>query len=324
VEAAVLTSDLPLTGADAANIQIEGVSSADPQGTEVRYISASPELFSTLGIPLLEGRTLSPHDTETAAPVVVINKTMAQMFFRNETAIGRRIRTGQPPVWREVVGVVADVRQRNLEEDSRPVFYRPYFQGLDAPVSLAVRARSDADMPRVAQALRKTARETDPQQPWDEVKSMQQIIYDSESLSLRRPVVRLLGTFGLLAVILATLGLYAVLAYSVIERTREIGIRMALGASRRQVLRQIAFDTLRLIAPGAMIGVAAAYWLSSLLPSGHIGWSGSGVFLYGVSRTDAVTYLAVVTGLASVSMLASFVPARRAIQVDPAASLRHD
>ncbi len=324
VEAAVATSDLPLTGADATNIQIEGMSSSDSQGTEVRFISASPELFSTLGIPLLEGRALSPHDTEAAAPVVVINKTMAQMFFPNETPVGRRIRAGQSPVWREIVGVVADVRQRNLEEDSRPVFYRPYFQGLDAPVSVAVRARSDADMPRAAQALRKTAHETDPQQPWDEVKSMQQIIYDSESLSLRRPVVRLLGAFGLLAVILAILGLYAVLAYSVIERTREIGIRMALGASRRQVLRQIGLDTLRLIAPGATIGLVAAYWLSSLLPSGHIGWSGSGVFLYGVSRADTVTYIGVVAALVSVAMLASFVPARRAMQVDPAASLRHD
>ena len=324
VDGAVLTSDLPLTGADATNIQIEGMSSTDPQGTEVRYISASPELFATLGIPLLEGRTLSPHDTETAAPVVVINKTMAQMFFPNETVVGRRIRVGQPPLWREIVGVVADVRQRNLEEDSRPVFYRPYFQGLDAPVSIAARARSQADMPSVAQALRKTARETDPQQPWGDVKSMQQIIHDSESLSLRRPVVRLLGAFGLLAVILASLGLYAVLSYSVTERTREIGIRMALGAGKRQVIGQIASDTLRLIAPGAMIGVLAAYWLSALLPSGHVGWSGSGVFLYGVSRLDAVTYLAVMTGLAAVSMFASFVPARRAMQVDPATSLRHE
>jgi predicted permease len=324
VEAAVATSDLPLTGAGAANIQIEGISSTDPQGTEVRYISASPELFATLGIPVLEGRTLSPHDTETAAPVVVANKTMAQTFFPNQSAVGQHIRAGQQPVWREIVGVVADVRQRNLEEDSRPVFYRPYFQGLDDDLSIAVRARSQADMPRVAQALRKTVRETDPQLPWDEVKSMQQIIYDSESLSLRRPVVRLLGAFALLAVILASLGLYAVLSYSVTEHTREIGIRMALGASRRQVLGQIASGTLRLIAPGAMIGVLAAYWLSSLLPSGPIGWSGSGVFLYGVSQLDAVTYLAVTTGLAAVSMFASFVPARRAMHVDPAASLRHE
>jgi putative ABC transport system permease protein len=113
-------------------------------------------------------------------------------------------------------------------------------------------------------------------------------------------------------------------SYSVTERTREIGIRMALGASRREVLGQITLDTLRLIAPGAMIGVLGAYWLSSLLPSGHIGWSGSGVFLYGISRLDAVTYLAVPTGLAAVSMFASFVPARRAMLVDPASSLRHE
>jgi ABC-type antimicrobial peptide transport system permease subunit len=113
-----------------------------------------------------------------------------------------------------------------------------------------VRAHSQADMPRVAQALRKAVRDADPQQPWDEVKSMQQIIYDSESLSLRRPIVRLLGSFGLLAVILTTMGLYAVLSYSVTEHTREIGIRTALGASRGQVLRQIALDTLRLTAPG--------------------------------------------------------------------------
>jgi putative ABC transport system permease protein len=144
VEAAVLTSDLPLTGAGATNLRIEGMSSAGPQGTEARYISASPELFSTLGIPLLEGRTLSPHDTETTAPVVVINKRMAQLFFPHGTAVGHRIRPGlpgehltwgddKPPVWREIVGVVTDVRQRNLEEDSRPVFYRPYFRGLMPP-----------------------------------------------------------------------------------------------------------------------------------------------------------------------------------------------
>jgi putative ABC transport system permease protein len=256
-------------------------------------------------------------------------------YCPNQSAVGRRIRPGlpgehltwgddKPPAWREIVGVVADVRQRNLEEDSRPVFYRPYLQGLDQDLNLAVRVRSQADMPHVTEALRKTVLEADPRQPWGQVQSMQQIIYDSESLSLRRPVVRLLGSFGLLGVILATLGLYAVLSYSVTERTREIGIRMALGASRSQVLRQIALDTFRLTSPGAVIGVAAAYWLSSLLPSGHIGWSGSGVFLYGVSRADTVTYVVVAAALGFVSMVATFAPARRAINIDPAVALRCD
>jgi predicted permease len=324
VESAGLTSALPLTGADSTNIEIEGIPSADPRGTEVRFIAVSADLLSTLGIPLLEGRALSPHDTETSALVVVINRTMARMFFPNGSAVGRRIRTEDKSGWREIVGVVEDIRQRNLEEDSRPVFYRPYLQGLDEDLSVAVRARSEADMNQVATSLRKAVREADPQQVWWDVKSMRQIIYDSESLSLRRPVVRLLGSFGLLGAILATLGLYAVLSYSVSERTREIGIRMALGARRSQVLRQITFDTLRLIAPGAMAGVAAAYGLSSLLPAGHIGWSGSGVFLYGVSRGDAVTYVAVAAALGCIAILAALTPARRAISIDPAGALRHE
>ena len=324
---AALTSDPPLTGADSMDIEIEGIPSADPRGTEVRYISASEGLFETLGIRVLEGRTFSGLDIATSASAVLINETMARMFFTGGSAVGRRIRAVQAgegkPVWMEVVGVVADVRQRNLEEDSRPVFYQSYVRGLDY-VSIVVRARSEADLRQVAAALRKAVREVDRQQVWWDVKSMRQIIYDSKSLSLRRPVVRLLGSFGLLGAILATLGLYALLSYSVSERTREIGIRMALGARRSQVLRQITLDTLRLITPGAVAGVAAAYGLSSLLPTGHIGWSGSGVFLYGVSRGDAVTYVSVAAALACIAILAALTPARRAISIDPAGALRHE
>ena len=324
---AALTTDPPLSGADSADIQVEGVPSSYPAGTEVRFISAGPGVFSTLGIPVLEGRPLSPHDTAESAPVVVINQTMARMFFPNASPLGRHIRMVHAiqPAWQEIVGVVADVRQRNLEEDSRPVFYQPFLQitSLDT-FSIVARVPSDADMPRVAGLLRKAVRDAAPHQEWWEVKSMHQLIYDSESLSLRRPVVRLLGSFGVLGAILAMLGLYAVLSYSVGERTREIGIRMALGARRSQVLRGIALDTARLIAPGTMIGAGAAYGLSLLLPTGHIGWSGSGVFLYGVSRTDAVTYLSVMAGLGCVAMLAALTPARRAIKIDPAGALRHE
>jgi hypothetical protein len=322
VTSAALTSDLPLTGAGDARIRIAGLP-LTPR--EVRYVSVSPNFFRTLGIPILAGRALSEHDRASAGPVVVINETMAREIFPQGDAVGHRIRMEeQSPVWREIVGIAANVRQRNLEEDSRPVFYRPYEQGLDLGVSLAVRVRSTAEMPRVAEAMRKSVRDADPGQPWSAVESMRQIIYDSESLSLRRPVIRLLGAFALIALILAGAGLFAVLSHWVAERTREIGIRMAVGAKQTQVLRQIIGDTFRFTLPGALIGAGSAYALSALLPSGQIGWSGSGVFLYGVSRSDAVTYVGVFLGLCCICIAATFFPARRAMRVDPLVALREE
>ena len=288
VTSAAITSSLPLTGADDTRIRIEGT--AEPPA-EVRYVSVSPNYFEAMGIPIVYGRPLSERDSATSSAIVVINETMARALFPNGNALGQRIQMDDTPlVWREIVGVAADIRQRNLEEDSRPVFYRPYTQGIDFNLSIAVRARSAAEMAQVARALRKAVRETDPQISWERVKSMQEIIYDSESLTLRRPIVKLLGAFGGLALILTATGLFAVLSQSVAERTREIGIRMAVGARPVQVLQQIFSETLKFTIPGALIGAGCAYLLSMLLPSGHIGWSGSGVFLYGVGRLDASTY----------------------------------
>jgi predicted permease len=325
VESAAMMSSLPLSGADATRIRIEGREPSDPRGEPVRYINASGALFVTLEIPLIEGVSLSEHDSGGAEPVAVINQTMARMFFAGGSALGHRIQMeDEPEIWRKVVGVAGDIRQRNLEEDSRPVFYRPYSQGMDSDVALVVRARSESDLGTLGRSLRKTVAGVEPRQPWGEWKSMRQVIYDSESLTLRRPIVAMLGAFGLLAVLLASAGLYAVLSYWVTERTREIGIRLALGGQRRQLLRKILEDALRMAAPGVAAGAVAAYALSSLLPSGHIGWSGSGVFLYGVTRMDAITYVAAVLILGSVSVLATLVPARRAMRVDPVAALRHE
>jgi putative ABC transport system permease protein len=322
VTSAAMTSNLPLTGAGDTRIRVEGLPLAP---LEVRYVSVSPNFFQALEVPILAGRALTEHDGTSAGPVVVINETMARALFPWGDAVGRRIQMEeQPAVWREIVGIAANVRQRNLEEDSRPVFYRPYEQGLDLGVSLAVRVRSSAEMPQVAEAMRKSVRNADPQQPWDAVETMRQIIYDSESLSLRRPIVRLLGAFALIALTLAGAGLFAVLSHSVAERRREIGIRMAVGARQTQVLWQIAGDTFRFTLPGALIGAGSAYALSALLPSGQIGWSGSGVFLYGVSRSDAVTYLGVFLGLCCICIAATFIPARRAMRVDPAVALREE
>jgi predicted permease len=324
VQSAAMTSSLPLSGADATRVRIEGHEPTDPRGDPVRYVNASAGLLETLEIPLIDGAGLSEQDSGGAEPVVVINQTMARMFFAGG-AVGRRIQMeDEPGTWRKVVGVAGDIRQRNLEEDSRPLFYRPYPQGVDSDIALIARARSESDLGALARALRKAVVSVEPRQPWGEWKSMRQVIYDSESLTLRRPIVAMLGAFGLLAVLLASAGLYAVLSYCVTERTREIGIRLALGSQRSQLLRKILGDAVRMAAPGVTAGAVAAYELSSLLPSGHIGWSGSGVFLYGVTRIDAVTYVSAVLILGSVSVLATLVPARRAIRVDPIAALRHE
>jgi predicted permease len=229
VESAAVTSSLPLSGADATRVRIEGSEPLDPRGEPVRYVNASAGLLETLEIPLIEGVGLSEHDSGGTEPVVMINQTMARMFFAGG-AVGRRIQMeDEPGIWRKVVGVAGDIRQRNLEEDSRPLFYRPYQRGMDSDVALVVRARSESDLGALARALRKTVGSIEPRQPWGEWKSMRQVIYDSESLTLRRPIVAMLGAFGVLAVLLASAGLYAVLSFWVTERTREIGIRLALG-----------------------------------------------------------------------------------------------
>jgi putative ABC transport system permease protein len=322
VSSAALTSSLPLTGAEDTYIRIEGIASPP---VEVRYISVSPNFFETMQLPIIAGRPFSEHDSSGAAYVIVINQTLVRALFPNGDAIGHRVQMDEsPPVWREIVGIAADVRQRNLEEDSRPVFYRPYGQGLDYDLSLAVRVRSKADMSQTARSLQNTLLKASPELAWQPVQSMRQVIYDSESLSLRRPIVRLLGAFGLLALLLTSVGMFAVLSYSVVARTREIGIRMAVGARQIQVVQQIVAEMLWFTLPGACIGTMSAYILSQLLPSGHIGWSGSGIFLYGISRFDVLTYLSVFVLLCFISIAAAFFPARRAIHIDPSAALREE
>jgi ABC-type antimicrobial peptide transport system permease subunit len=141
---------------------------------------------------------------------------------------------------------------------------------------------------------------------------------------LRRPIVRLLGVFGFLALVLTAAGLFAVLSYSVMTRTREIAIRMAIGARPFQVLRQVVGEILWFTAPGALVAAIFSYALSALLPSGHIGWSGSGIFLYGTTRSDVVTYLGVFVLLCLIGLAGAYIPARRAMQIDPSTGLREE
>jgi putative ABC transport system permease protein len=184
-----------------------------------------------------------------------------------------------------------------------------------------MRARSD--MARTGQQISGSLRALDPQLYW-ETGSLELLIHDSESLTLRRPIITLLASFGGLALLLAIVGVFGVTAYSVSERTREIGIRFALGAVRTEIAGLLLRETLVMTLAGLAVGAFVAFALAHFLPTDSIGWSGSGVYLYGVSRADAVTYTFAAILLTSVALVAALLPARRAMRVDPMVALRHE
>jgi ABC-type antimicrobial peptide transport system permease subunit len=239
--------------------------------------------------------------------------------------MGYRISSADSPTaWREIVGVVSDFCQRNPEEDAKPLAYFPLTQTLPGGAwSLAVRVRATSDMANVARQLSNQLSPVDPQLDW-QLDSMQQQFHDSESLTLRRPLIRLLASFGGLALILAIVGVFGVTSYSVSERTREIGIRIALGAARGKVARLVLRETLVVTFAGLAMGTLGAFALTRFFPTGPIGWSGSGIYLYGVSRTDALTYTFAAVLLTTVAISAAWVPAQRAMRVDPIVALRHE
>jgi predicted permease len=325
VQSAAITDSLPLEGADGMVFAIEGRAAAAGQQSRLRTVAVTPGLFGTLRIPLLEGRRFSERDAATSPPVVVINQTFARSFFPGENPLGKRLTMeDSPSVWREIVGVVADVRQRNLDEDSAPIAYRPWNQAPQTNLSLAVRLASFSDIPGVAAKLHSELHTVDKSQVWEPAETMDRLIYESESVSLRRPIVRLLGAFGILAALVAAVGLYGVMSYSVTQRTREIGVRVALGADRSTILTLVFQQTALLATAGVGLGIAASLILTRLLPTGPIGWTGAAIHLYGVSRTDLLTYAGFSFLLVSVALLASYVPARRATKVDPMVALRYE
>jgi predicted permease len=325
VKSAGITDHLPLEGADGMWFVIENQLRSLGQRAKLKTVAVTPDLFHTLRIPLLEGRLFTERDTANSPPVVVINQTLARSFFPGQNPLGRRLQMeDSPSVWREIVGVVVNVCQRNLDEDSAPIAYRPWDQAPSTDYSLAVRVASSADIPGTTARLRASLRTLDKNQVWEPVETMQQLINDSESVSLRRPIVRMLGTFGILAALLAAVGIYGVVSYSVRQRSREIGVRLALGADRRGILALVFRETMLLTTAGLALGVASALLLTRVLPTGPIGWTGAAINLYGVSRTDLLTYAGFAVLLALIAGLASYVPARRATKVDPMVALRYE
>lgn len=325
VESAGIADSLPMEGADSSGLRIEAPFSHAPTEDEIWFLSVSPTYFSTLKVAMLAGRPFRDGDTSQSSPVAIINQTFAKQYFSGVNPIGLHVvLADSPTIWREIVGVVSDFRQRNPEEDLRPLAYFPLAQKLPAGRwSMAIRVRPSSNIAGTARDLGKWLQPLDPQLYW-QLGSMQQQIHDSESLTLRRPLITLLASFGSLALLLAIVGVFGVTSYSVTERTREIGIRVALGAAPRKVARLVLREALQVALAGLAIGTLGAFTLAHFFPTGPIGWSGSGIYLYGVSRTDALTYTCAAALLAGVALLASWIPARRASRVDPLVALRYE
>ena len=326
VESAAVSSRPPVHGGRRQRFELEGQagSAVDP-GLAAGDILISADYFRTMGIDVLEGRPFTERDSPGAAPVAIVSDTFARRHFPGQSPIGRRLRLLERTpmtccaapgpvenVWREIVGVASDIRQANLDEAPAATIYRPYSQIVEHDMFLMVRTRTDADVPRVAAALPSALRAVDPAGEWWDVRPMRQVIADSESIRLRRFVLVLLGGFAVLALVLAAVGLYGVMTYFVVERRRELAVRVALGATKRAVLEHVLGEATRLLVLGLVTGVLAARLLTGLIAS----------MLFGVSPTDAATYGLVCFTLGSVTMLASYIPARRAAAVDPLIALK--
>jgi putative ABC transport system permease protein len=309
-EAAGAIFALPMGGADAdAGFLIEGKTPPEPRGAWVAwYRPATPSYFATMRMRLSRGRFLRDSDDAEAPPVVLINELAAQSYWANDDPLVSRVRIGG--AWRQVVGVVEDTRHFGLDRSDRPAMYFPYAQLPLRSMNLVVRAASDPES--LAEPLRRAVSEIDPQMALADVRPLEEVI--SATVESPRVTSALFGVFALSALALAAIGLYGVLSYSVGSRVREIGIRMALGARRGDVLRQTVGQGVLLLGLGAAIGLGVAFALSRLLAS----------ILFGVSPTDPWLFLGAFAVLAAVAILACYLPARRAARVDPIVVLRYE
>jgi putative ABC transport system permease protein len=286
------------------------------------YMPITPNYFSTVRIPVLQGRDFSASDTASAPLVVIISKAMAQRWWANENPIGQRITFDFVPDEqpREIIGVVGDVRMNRTQAQPGPVVYLPHVQQSQRWIGPAWNYRSamfyilrtSGNPTGIAGAVRSAVAEIDPSKPAGNLQTVEQNLRDQ--VSGQRVYMLLLTVFGAIAAVLAAVGIYGVMAYAVTQRTREIGIRMALGATSSRVMTLVVKQALILVFIGLILGIGGAIGLTRFLANE----------LYGVTATDPATFIEVSLGLVVVAVLASLIPTRRAVSVDPTVALRHE
>jgi predicted permease len=286
---------------------VEGYAPARGEQVSVSRSVVAPDYFKTLRIPLLEGRDFNSRDEGNAPPVLIVNQAFAGKYWHGASPVGRRIRIGK--TWFKVVGMARDSKYFNIAEGATPYFYEPVFSGFN-PWDVYFMIRSEAPMSQLALVLRRGVAAADsrvatynvtPLREWTEV-----------TLLPQKTAAAMAGSLGLLSLLLAAVGLYSVMAYAVAQRTREIGIRMALGALPRNVLTGVLGHGIALTAAGLTIGIAAALFATRMVAG----------LLIGVAPTDPAAFIGTGVFLSAIALLATYIPARRATRIPPVVALR--
>jgi putative ABC transport system permease protein len=316
VQSTGLISTLPLAKGPTTLFRVEGrpVLTID-NWPSTNFRGVTPDYFRAMNIPVLQGRAFTDQDTENSTLYVVVNQALADINFPGENPVGKRITFGNrdrnnEPVWFEIAGVTANVRSIELREPATPELYFTNRQNGFADMSIVV--RSTVEPASLAPALRQVVAEVNNAVPVSDVKTMEHIV--SESVTQPRFNLFLLGLFSAIALLLSAAGIYGVTAYTVSQRTHELGIRIALGAQRRDVFKLVLGQGLGLVVIGIVVGSAAALALTRLIAG----------LLFGVSPNDTTTFLLVSLTVIVVALVACYLPARRATRVDPLVALRYE
>jgi predicted permease len=309
------SSGIPANGGSGTiRFVVEGRPTATGQEDECQIITVNTGYFATLRIPLADGRLFTASDTQDKPGVVVVSRAFVKAYFHGENPVGKRIRftySAQNP-FLQIVGVAGDIASVDLAEPRPPIIYTPNDQGPNTYLSYLVRTAGEPAA--FVGTARAALREMDPQLPLIQPQSLEQIAAQSPSVFLRRYPSYLIGSFAVLALVLAVVGLYGLISHMVLQRTREIGIRVALGAQRRDIMRMVLRQGTLAAVAGVFLGVVAGLMLTRLLSS----------MLYGVTPGDWLTFSTVALLLLAVATVASFIPARRATRVDPIVALRYE